>query len=145
MVFEAVFTKKLKKHVHIKDSADVYKLVKSFTKSRQEQLIVITMDSTWYVLGVHIVNIGLTNYTPVSIKDIFYKAIIDNATSVIVCHNHPGDLVEPSKGDLKFSDKIYKAGTIMDITVKGQLIISEYGYSSIKPSMAAVMKGEIKI
>jgi DNA repair protein RadC len=145
MVFEAVFTKKLKKQVVIRKTLDAYKLVKSFAKSRQEQLVVITMDSTWHVLGVHVVNIGLTNYTPVSVKDIFYKAIMDNATFVIICHNHQGDLIEPSEGDLKFTDKIYKAGTIMDITVKDQLIISEYGYSSIKPSVEAVMKGEIKI
>jgi DNA repair protein RadC len=144
MVFEAVFTKKLKKQVIIKDSADVYKLVKQFAKSRQEQCIVVTLDGTRYVLGVHVVNIGYTDGTPVSIKDIFYKAIMDNATYIIVCHNHTGHLLEPSKTDLKFADRLYKAGTILDIIVKDQLVITEYGFSSIKSSTEAILKGEIR-
>jgi DNA repair protein RadC len=145
MVFEAVFTKKIKKQAIIKNSDDTYRLVKRFTKCRQEQVIVVTLDNNRYVLGVHVVNIGFTNHTSASIKDIFYKAIIDNAISIILCHNHIGALIEPSKADITFSDKLYKAGTILDIRVRDQLIISEYGYTSIKPSVNAILKGEIKL
>jgi DNA repair protein RadC len=144
MVVEAVFTKKLSKEVIINETIDVYKLVKRFAKSRQEQCIVVTTDYNNYVIGVHVINIGYTNSTPVAIKEVFYKAIMDNASFVIVCHNHHGYLVEPSERDLKLADQLYKAGTILDIKVKNQLVISEYGFSSIMPSAEAILKGEIK-
>jgi DNA repair protein RadC len=143
--YEAIYAKKLKKRVLISNSFETYKLVKRFTKSRQEQCIVITLDKGRYVIGVHLVHIGTTNTTYVAKRDIFYKAIMDNAYSLIICHNHTGDAIEPSKNDLKFSDEMYKAGSLMDIKVVDQLIISKYGYTSIKPSIEAVLKGEINI
>jgi DNA repair protein RadC len=146
MVYETVVTKNLKKRMIVRDPDDAYKLVKQFAKSRQEQLIVITLDTCKYVIGVHVIHIGTVNKTFASTKDIFYKAIMDNACFIIVCHNHPGgDYLEPSENDLKTADKLYKAGAIMDIRVKDQLIISEYGYTSMKPSVEEILKGEIKL
>jgi DNA repair protein RadC len=145
MIYEAIYTKKVDKKILLLDADDAYRLVKKYTKSRNEQEIVITMDKRRTVLGVHTIHIGTTDSTLVSMKEIFYKAIMDNATCIIVCHNHFGDCIEPSIRDLKAADNIYKAGTIMDIPVKDQLIISEYGYTSIKPSIKAVMKKEIKL
>jgi DNA repair protein RadC len=144
MVYEAVFTKKLKKRIEVRSPEDIYRLLKKVANSRQEQCVVVTLDNYQIVLGVHVVNIGTANHTAASMKDIFYKAIKDNAISIIFCHNHPGDSIEPSKADLEFADKLYKAGTIMDIPVQDQFIISEYGYTSIKPSVKAMIKGEIK-
>jgi DNA repair protein RadC len=145
MVYEAIVKKKLKKHVIIHNSEDAYNLVKKFADSRQEKCILITLDICRFVIGVHIVHIGTTDFTPASIKDIFYKAIMDNANSIIVCHNHLGDSFTPSPKDMKFSDKLYKAGSIMDIDVGFQLIITQYGYTTISPSFEAIMKGEITI
>jgi DNA repair protein RadC len=145
MVYEAVVKRKLKKHVMIHDSEDAYKIVKKFADSRQEQCILITLDMCRFVIGVRLIHIGTTAYTPASIKDIFYKAILDNASSIIVCHNHLGDAFQPSPKDLKFADKLYKAGSIMDIDIKDQLIINQYGYTTISPSFEAIMKGEITI
>jgi DNA repair protein RadC len=143
MVYEAIVKRKLKKHVIISNSEDAYNLVKKLADSRQEQFILITLDMCRFVIGVHIVHIGTTDFTPASIKDIFYKAIMDNASSIIVCHNHLGDAFTPSPKDMKFSDRIYKAGSIMGIDVGLQLIITQYGYTTISPSLEAIMKGEI--
>jgi DNA repair protein RadC len=146
MLYEAIYIKKPKKKKKwIKTSQDAYDLLKPFLNSRQEQCIVITMSDGQEVIGIHVVHIGsVTNVTGIP-RDIFYRAILDNASSIILAHNHIGDNITPSENDLIVADRFYKAGTIMGIYVRDQLVISEYGYSSIKPSIKAVINGEIKI
>jgi DNA repair protein RadC len=149
MVFEAVFTRKLKKKATISAPDDAYRLVKHLVKDkRQENVFIITMDNISNVIGVHVVHIGTDHQTMFSVKDIFYHAIMDNAHKIIVFHNHPGPVdisVGPSQNDIKMAQKIYKAGTIMSIIVQDVMVISEHGYSSIKPSYELVHKGEIRL
>jgi DNA repair protein RadC len=145
MTFEAIYKRKIKKKTIITSQDDTYRLTRRFTKSRQEQCIVITLDKGMVVIGVHLVNIGTRHTTPISQKEIFYKAILDNAERIIVCHNHSDDTIEPSKTDLKMADKLYKSGTILDIIVSDQLIISQYGYTSMRPSLKSIINGEIRI
>ncbi|MFP3021913.1 MAG: JAB domain-containing protein, partial [Wolbachia sp.] len=43
--------------------------------------------------------IGEMEKAPVYIKEIIKKALIKNATSIIMSHNHPGGSLEPSEED----------------------------------------------
>ena len=63
---------------------------------------------------------------------IFRIAIYKLATRVILCHNHPSSTLSPSKADINFTDKILKAGKIIDIDVIDHLIITEEGYLSFE-------------
>jgi DNA repair protein RadC len=145
MVYEAVYTKKIKKEVNVRNPEDAYRLVKKFIKdSRQEQCFIITTDRALNVIGVHLIHIGSRNTVDFNMRDIFYKAIIDNAYHVIICHNHNGPNINPSPNDIASAQEAYKAGTILHITVFDVMIISEYGYTSIKPSFDLVSRGEIK-
>jgi DNA repair protein RadC len=149
MIFEAVYVKKLKKKASILAPDDAYQLVKNLVKDkRQENVFIITMDNIHNVIGVHVVHIGTDHQTVYSVKDIFHYAITDNAHQIIVFHNHPGPPgpnVGPSQNDIKMAQQLYKAGTIMNIIVQDVMVISEHGYSSIKPSYELVHKGEIRL
>lgn len=146
MVFESVYTKEIDMRVSIHDPEDAYRLVKDLIEdSRQEKCFVITMDTNKNVIGVHIINIGKAHTVMFSMKDIFYHTIVDNASRIIIFHNHPFGSVTPSENDITSAQDMYKAGTIMGIIVQDVMIVSEKGYTSIKPSFDLVKKGEITL
>jgi DNA repair protein RadC len=53
------------------------------------------------------------------------------AASVIVAHNHPSGILQPSDADITFTKKLKKALQLIDVKLLDHLIISESGYLSI--------------
>jgi DNA repair protein RadC len=65
-------------------------------------------------------------------RDVFRFACLENASSLLVAHNHPsGDLL-PSLEDLRFTRQLVRAASIMEIPIIDHLIITRSGYSSLK-------------
>jgi DNA repair protein RadC len=72
---------------------------------------------------------GLTG-TVADPRIIFKKAIEKEATSIILCHNHPSGNLKPSKADADITQKIKNAGGFLDIKILDHIIVSEEGYYS---------------
>ncbi len=66
---------------------------------------------------------GLTS-TTVDLRMIFKAAFENNATSLIVCHNHPSCSNEPSTQDKILTQKLSDAGRILDIQLLDHVIVS---------------------
>ncbi len=73
---------------------------------------------------------GGTDATVVDIKIVFRKAIEGQASSIIVCHNHPSGRLRPSQADLDLTKKIKESGQILGIPLLDHLIIGDGGYYS---------------
>jgi len=58
---------------------------------------------------------------------IFVAALKANACSIIISHNHPGNL-NPSEQDKELTSKIKQAGMLVDIKVLDHLIITKETY-----------------
>ena len=63
-------------------------------------------------------------------KKIFKLALENNATSIILSHNHPSGNIQPSDSDLKLTKKLVDAGKLLDISVLDHLIIGDEKYYS---------------
>ena len=72
---------------------------------------------------------GLTQ-TIVDPRLIFKKAFEVDATSIILCHNHPSGSLRPSRQDEELTEKLRNAGKLIDIQVVDHLIVSDEGYYS---------------
>jgi len=72
---------------------------------------------------------GLTG-TVVDIRVIFKAAFENNATSIILTHNHPSGKLAPSDADKQITTKIKTAGQQLDIPILDHVIITENGYFS---------------
>ncbi len=72
---------------------------------------------------------GLTG-TVVDIRVIFKAAFENNATSIILAHNHPSGKLAPSDADKQITTKIKTAGQQLDIPILDHVIITENGYFS---------------
>lgn len=82
------------------------------------------------VLGIHTISTGGTVATVVDKKIIFSGALLANAISIILCHNHPSGTLKPSFQDDFLTREIVEAGKILDIKVLDHVIVTSKGHYS---------------
>jgi DNA repair protein RadC len=63
-------------------------------------------------------------------KKIFKLALENNASAIILCHNHPSGNIKPSDADLKLTSKLKNAGEMLDLPVIDHIILGEENYYS---------------
>ena len=107
------------------------------TDEPQESFKLICLDVKLKPVGVFVISVGTINHTIVHPRDIFQRAILCNASSIVVSHNHPSGDVNPSAEDRKITDMISKAGEIMGIELLDHIIMGTddeggYRYYSFK-------------
>jgi DNA repair protein RadC len=84
------------------------------------------------LIGVETVCIGEINVIRVSARDVFKSALLANAVSIILCHNHPSGDLTPSDSDIKITEQLINAGELLQIKVFDHLIVSNQGYRSLR-------------
>jgi DNA repair protein RadC len=111
---------------------DIYKMLRDeMIASDREILLSVLLNGMNRLIGVETVAIGGLHSCMMIPRDLFKSAILANAASIIVCHNHPSGDLTPSIQDLKMTHKVVKAGNILGIKVLDHLIISHEGFRSI--------------
>ena len=92
-----------------------------------EKFMVVYMDTQNQIISHEIVSQGTINKTVVHPRNIVKEALLQNANSVIIIHNHPTGILEPSKQDLAITQKIKEALEIVNISLLDHLIVSKKG------------------
>lgn len=102
----------------------------------QEGFFVLTLNTKYKLLNRNLVTLGILNASLVHPREIFRKAIEDNAVAIVLCHNHPSGDVTPSPEDLRITRQLVEAGKILDIEVLDHVIIGrgEKEYFSLRES-----------
>lgn len=72
---------------------------------------------------------GITG-TVVDIRIILKKAVLHDAVSIVLCHNHPSGNLQPSGADEIITYKIKEAAAFFDIRLLDHIIVSIDGYYS---------------
>ena len=98
----------------------------------QEQLWVLLLDTKHRVLRPVNVYTGNVNSSVVRTCEVFREAVKDNATAIIVGHNHPSGDPTPSPDDIQVTQAIVSAGKVLDISVLDHLIIGDGAHVSLK-------------
>jgi DNA repair protein RadC len=122
----------LKRQVQRGHNNEVYKLVKRYAGEKRELFILLTLNGANTVISISIVSIGIANRTIVHPREIYIRAITDNAAAIIVCHNHPSGNIIPSDEDKDITKRICKAGEIIGIPLLDHVIFSKADYISLK-------------
>jgi DNA repair protein RadC len=107
----------------------------SFLKHlNQESMVLVTLNGGNKVIKIHRITTGTANSTQAHPREVFAPALEDRAVAVVFAHNHPSGNHEPSMEDLLLTEKLCKAGRILEIPVLDHLIISTSGFTSIRCS-----------
>lgn len=94
-----------------------------FNSAQQEEFHVLLLDCQMRLLRNERITVGLVDRSLVHAREVFRCAIRESCSYIIVCHNHPSGLVEPSDQDIAITQMLVKAGNIIGIKVIDHLII----------------------
>lgn len=72
---------------------------------------------------------GLTE-TSVDIRCVLEKAILNKATALVLCHNHPSGNVRPSRQDDQLTEKMHAACKVMNLRMLDHLIVGDSRFYS---------------
>jgi len=95
-----------------------------------EEFWILLLNPANRMIGREKISAGGLAITSVDSRVVFKKALECNATSIVLCHNHPSGNLRPSQADLDLTQRMRKAGEQLEILVQDHLIVSEAGYYS---------------
>jgi DNA repair protein RadC len=122
---------KLSQKPKIHSSYDIYQLMKiELIDKLIEQFWIVLLTRTNYVIRKLLVSSGGTARLAVDPKVIFKTALENNAASIILVHNHPSNNPQPSQLDIELTERLLKAGKLLDIPVVDHVIFTEDSYFS---------------
>lgn len=110
-------------------------MIKSITDlsiANQESFMIITLDASSSVIDTHEITKGLLNHSLVHPREVYRKAILDNALSIIAVHNHPSGSQDPSSQDIEITKQIKASGDIIGISLLDHIIITKNGITSLR-------------
>ena len=68
---------------------------------------------------------GTMNATSIDVRTVLRQALLCNAKSIILLHNHLSGNPSPSQADIRFTDQLRKACCLLDVTLLDHIIITD--------------------
>lgn len=98
----------------------------------KEQVLMVSLNHRMKLVDETVISVGTVNSSLLSSRDIFIHALRQGAVNILILHNHPGGDPTPSGADLLITDKIRRAGQLLDIKLLDHIIIGDHSYVSFK-------------
>lgn len=117
----------------ITGSQDAAKLVTSYLAGAdREYFVVLLLDAKNKINAINTVATGTLNQALVHPREVFKPAILANAASMILAHNHPSGDPSPSLEDIEVTLKLVEAGRLLGIEVLDHIVLGDETYVSFK-------------
>lgn len=98
----------------------------------EEYLYMLCMNTKLDLTSVFELSHGNVNSSVVGIREMFQKALLANAVSIILMHNHPSGDPNPSRQDIDITKRAKEAGQLIGVDVLDHIIVGRPGYASLK-------------
>ncbi|SHG98688.1 DNA replication and repair protein RadC [Anaerosphaera aminiphila DSM 21120] len=115
----------------IKSPNEVVKYVMSEMRFlKNETFKIVILNTKKEIESIRDISSGIINATIVHPREVFFTAVNESAHTIILLHNHPSGDPKPSKEDIELTDRMIKAGEIMQIPVIDHIVIGDNVYYS---------------
>ena len=101
-------------------------------KMAEEYVYAVYLNAALHLIGFSEVSHGTVDYSVISPREVFQKALLLGAKNVILIHNHPSGCSNPSTADIDITKRLNDAGNIIGISILDHMIICEDEYYSFK-------------
>ncbi len=119
------------KQVQIRCANDVAEFLRAkFAYKPQEVFVALFLSSAHRIIETEIISEGGITATVADPRVIMKKALLHDAVSVILCHNHPSGSLSPSNADIQITRQLTECCRILDIKLLDHIIVSHEGYYS---------------
>ena len=117
--------------VVIRSSTEIAQFIRAQIKDFSYEVFgVLFLNKANKINHFELISRGGITGTVADPRIILKKALEKDATSIVLCHNHPSGNLRPSRADEDLTHKIKEAAKFMDIKVLDHIIVSEEGYYS---------------
>ena len=120
------------KETHCFTSTDIVKmyLQTELANIEREIFMVLFLDNQHRLIKQERLFLGTINKAMVYPREIIKEALACNAAAIILAHNHPSGVAEPSISDKQITDTIRQAADLVDIRVLDHFVIGNGRYFS---------------
>lgn len=118
----------------IRSAEDAYRVLAPLARGLdREHFWRLDLDSRRRLIGCEVVAIGWLDGCPVHPREVLKGALLNNAHSFMVAHNHSSSQeARPSKADLNTTQRLLLAGCLLQVELADHLILTDSGYFSFK-------------
>ncbi len=91
---------------------------------RVERFKLLCFDKHGRLLADRNMQEGNNESAPFYVRDILFEAIRNNAHAIVLCHNHPGGKVKPSRADIECTMSLLHPTKLLKIVLLDHIIVS---------------------
>ena len=115
----------------IRTAREVYEYVKDMHNLSKEHLRGIYLNAHYRVIHDEVISIGTVDANIIHPREVFKPAIEHSAVALILVHNHPSGVTEPSEADLLVTRQLIDAGKLLGVDLIDHIIVTRDTFASI--------------
>ena len=109
-------------------------LVPRFFGRTRETVFLLCLDAKCKVLCCKEIGEGSVNSASISVRKVVETALLANATTVVLAHNHPSGIAVPSHEDIQTTRRISAALHAVEIHLADHVVVADGDYVSMVQS-----------
>lgn len=98
----------------------------------REQFRLLFLDRQNRLIADEVLSDGTVDHTPVYPREVVRRALGNNATAIILVHNHPSGDVRPSQQDIAMTKELVSACSKIGIQIHDHIIVGKAGQASFR-------------
>ena len=114
----------------IENAKDAVKLMNNLRTLSHEEVWMVLLDKGNRVISKEYLFTGSIHAVALAAREVIAKALSKDAASLILYHNHPSGLPEPSSADINQTRALKQVCTLMDLQLLDHIIIASGSYYS---------------
>ncbi|MEK7530537.1 MAG: DNA repair protein RadC [Patescibacteria group bacterium] len=118
----------------IRTPRDVFEHTRDMQMLTKEHLRGLYLNSHYKLIHDEVISIGTIDTSLVHPREVFKPAIEHAAAAVVLVHNHPSGITDPSAADLAITMQLIEAGKLIGVQLIDHVIVTKDEFASIPSS-----------
>ena len=111
---------------------DILARLSDIRVKQQEYFVCLSLDGGHRLIAQRTITIGTLNTVLAHPREVFADAITDRAATVVIAHNHPSGIIEPSSKDITLTQQLAAAGQLLGVNLRDHIIVTKTDYFSFR-------------
>ena len=128
-------------NIKVQHPEDTYEIIRKIFYDRHDEVDLmkehfwtIALNKALKILAIELVSIGCKDKTIADPGDVFRVPLYKSSSAVVLVHSHPSGDLQPSEADLELTNRLMKAGDILDIKIIDHVIVTKHSFYSLRES-----------
>ena len=110
-------------------------LVHYYKTETLEKVLLLTLNAKMGIISEDIICVGSVNSTRVDMNKMLKTALVNNASSVILAHNHPNGIAYPSPDDIETTKRILSVFNEVNINFIDHYVVAGNQIASVRDKL----------